>query len=567
MAASADALAVLVVHLHLPAILAAAAPPLGQTGRLLIALGLAGLGGGLGLLIGLMLHARAPLSGGKAIRAKSGARSSAAMPDDGGIAGKAAEASPSQPSGAQAMRVRNRDAHPDAPPRRPLVVTEDVLPYAVPEVARSIVAPPAWIAAELSQDAPDQDAPDQDAPDQDGPDNTGPDKIDADHDDADAPLGAFVPPVSTPIDHADNLPPFLAAALAATRSAAAPAPLSPVDPIILPVEPVAPTPDPLCADIDADAADKADAVDAAPHAQSDGHAATAPLPLASQAAAAPQAPIAEVPLASLGLVQLIERLALAIAARQARQTVPVAAVSGSAPVAPAADAVDPRMPLHRFDPLTMDPTGPLLRAKPARLGRIGDSAPEADAETPPAGGAPLADAGVYLHDPLGDAGLAAHTWAEADDEDLPPPSLARFLGGSVGRHVVDAESFDPMPVEAFDGDTGDGDTGDSDPADEPEDGETGAAEARYSSLVTMAMPRPELVAVAPVRGHGDRDGAHEDGPVVPFPVPPTRLPGTEARSIADGAESPSESKPTDRDQADRALRDALATLRRMSAQR
>ena len=544
LAASADALASLVLHLHLPAILPAAAPPLGLTARLLVALGLAGLGGAFGLMLGLSLYVRA----GGAPLFTARAKPTKAVPEPRA----AAEGS------SQAPRVRSRDAHPDAPTRRPLVVTEDVLPYHTPaadavaegapaliegaliesdapQASRPTVVPPAWIAAELSHDEP------EDAGDALG------------YDAVDAPFGSFAGSASAA--QTDHLPPFLAAALAATHASAEPFAFTPADPIIIPAEPEILPAETLVTEPEGEAV---------PHAE----APAIPAPLASQAAAAPHVPIAEAPVASLGLVQLIERLALAIAARQARHAALAAHVGPDSDdthgdlAMPIADVVDPRMPLHRFDPLTMDPTGPLLRAKPARLGRIGNSFGEAGSDHavedhavedgyPVKGGAPCAEVGpgAQLHDPLAQVGHAAHDWVDAIDHDLPP----RFLGG-----LADSSHADTGPLHATHDEGMEGDEAEADDSAEV-GGEGDVVESRYSSLVNMAIPRPELVpSVAPVRHADERDVTDESGPVVHFPFAPTRLPVGDAAPEAAGDETV---------HADRALRDALATLRRMTAQR
>jgi hypothetical protein len=498
LAASADALAALVLHLHLPAILPAAAPPLGLTARLLAALALAGLGGVFGLVLGLVLYARA--GGALPVRLPR----VAAVAEPGPAEPRSAEPK-SDPvaSHAQAPRVRSRDAHPDAPPRRPLVVSDDVLPYP------ATVFEPAFVQPETTAQVMTAQAIAPSA-----------------HEDFAVEYSPFAPDLSTaePEDLAQedlaqhDLPPFLAAALSAAQRAEGPVFVVPSEPIILPAEPEAIEPEPVVV-----------AVPAPPVSLP---------PLASLAAATPQAPLSEAPLASLGLVQLIERLALAIATRQARRA------AAPAPV-PTVDAVDPRMPLHRFDPLTMDPTGPLLRAKPARFDQVDLPEVEAYAEHSPAEHAPpehapVAGHGALLHDPL----AAAGAWADEDHADHLGP---RFLGAPAGGdHPDDAHALTAGFVADHDASTDDG-----------------IIEHRYSSLVDMAMPRPELVSpelvplaapVSHVPGHFE---ASEAGPVVPFPL---RLSGGEASA----ASAPHDFVPNE---ADRALREALATLRRMSAQR
>ena len=483
LAAGADALAALVVHLHLPAILPAAAPPLGLTARLVLGLALAGLGGAIGLAIGVALFLRA---GGK-LPARPARPVAAPAPREDPVV----VAEP-------ALRVRSRDAHPDAPPRRPLVVTEDVLPYPT-----AMVEPAA-------------------APEPAGP--TEPDAISFDHGGPGQTERPF-DPNSEPAD----LPPFLAAAMSAVNRNSAPVVVAPSEPIIVPAFDQADMPEAREPEVvehevvEAVAveplADEHETVEPAPEPVVV-HAPVTPLPLASVAAAAPKTPLDELPLASLGLVQLIERLALAIATRQAHR----AAVAAAEP-----EPVDPRMPLHRFDPLSMDPTGPLLRTKKSR----GDT----PAIRPEAADDQVEAATITtLPDPLA-------TMGDWHDDHEAEPLPARFLGAGAAQ---------------------------ADTADEDAHADHDAVEHRYSSLAEMALPRPELVPFVTLEtatpGHDhdaaaqdDRHGSDRQGserytpdPVVPFP---SRLTGGDTSSaLAPG-------------DADRALREALATLRQMSAQR
>ena len=308
------------------------------------------------------------------------------------------------PIRAGAPRVRSRDAHPDAPPRRPLVVTEDVLPFA----ATSRFVTPAPEAAE-----------------------------------------PVIEPAPHAADPAEDLPPFLAEAWHASR-AEAPEPEVVREPAVV-SEPVAVAPAP--------APEPVFVIPA--------------LPLAARAAAEPRLPIGDAPIESLGLVQLIERLAQAIAARQALRAERDAAAAEAASALAA--TLDPRAPLHRFDPLTMDPTGPLLRAKPRR-----DPAFEVELDPAEAAIEPAAD--------------------------------------------VDPDSDDPL-----------------------------AGEHRYASLAAMAMPRPDLIAAA--ESSAEPAEAPAASPVVQLHPRGSAVPVADAVAEEQG-EDP-----------DRALRDALATLRRISGQR
>lgn len=473
--ARADALAGLARHLHLPG----ATPQPGMFARLILVVLLGGLGTGIGLLLGRVLHGRA--SQGKP-------QSSVATPPLAKKPGKTAapetaatvaRADSTEPHRSQ--RVRSRDAHPDAPPRRPLIVTEDVLPYPtmMGEGAPSVSPAPSTAPAPSPSPAPSSSP---------------------------ALQTDVMPDIAiAPMSDTEELPPFLAAAFAAVRKDDTPPFLVSAEPVIAPAEPVPPIdtmPEPEPAAIRTHdfiaakpAATEPDMV--APTADVPHAAPASPAPLTSVAAAAPQPALGDMPLASLGLVHLIERLAVAIATRQQHQAHAIAAHdAGPALYDPpsAGEGVDPFTPLHRFDPVTMDPAGPLLRTKPSR----------------------------------GNA-----TEHAADPADAPHP------------HADDVAAHDHQEI----------------PADAHVEVQ---AEGRYSSLADMVMPRPELVAYVPMAEHAlelghehyadaHDDTIHHDDPVVQFP----------SRLVAsDGAAQPL--APTE---ADRALREALATLRQMSAQR
>jgi len=107
LAISSDVLGRLVTAIGLPALVPAAAPPLGFTAHLLVALALTAVGAGLGLLVGLRLRPQAGSQNGPQESSFAAPAPVAAAPLDTGV-----------------PKVRARDAHPDAPPRRPLVLTE-----------------------------------------------------------------------------------------------------------------------------------------------------------------------------------------------------------------------------------------------------------------------------------------------------------------------------------------------------------------------------------------------------------------------------------------------------------
>jgi len=124
--------------------LAAAAPPLGQTARLLMALGLAGLGGVLGLILGRSLAAQAKFTR-PVERAVIHAASEEPIGDEAdtfgedtsglGLRDRLARLT-GQGDGprdfADLPRLRARDSHPDAPGRKPLTLSDDLVADPVP---------------------------------------------------------------------------------------------------------------------------------------------------------------------------------------------------------------------------------------------------------------------------------------------------------------------------------------------------------------------------------------------------------------------------------------------------
>ena len=553
LAASGDALASLVGHLHISMILAAAAPPLGTTAHVLIAIGLAGLGAASGLVLGLVLHARAAgVSLFDLPRINAGivrARAARPAPKPHETAEDFAADDPTTP----APRVRNRDAHPDAPPRRPLVVTEDVLPYHAPVTTIELVHEP------VANGDPVSTAQDN------GPDFG--EGLRYDH--SDAPFGAFMTAHSAAAAPVQNsqVPPFFASSFGVVPPLAQSGGYGAGDPIVVPPETGPQVELAHARSVSLDAlVDQDGPVDQAGPVDQDGPVFQAspvfhpgPMPLASQAGVAPQVPIAEVPVASLGLVQLIERLALAITVRQARH----AEQNYRGVCAPTAAG---------------DSAGPLLRAKPSRLGQVSET-PDPDNSVPAfTQPAPAGDgaAAIHLHDPLARIDAAHNDWVDAPDDDLPP----RFLGGHVDQHLAGSAPSDTAVPEAMVPASAESFPAESFPADSfpansfPDDtfaapqGVFGASkdaaapvETRYSSLINMTMVRPDQAPPATrlpdsmEPPHGLEPGlVHQNDPVVQFPFP-----------AGDNAAPAPMRAPTD--QADRALRDALATLRRMSAQR
>ncbi|MDR6512443.1 hypothetical protein J2792_003326 [Novosphingobium capsulatum] len=268
-----------VVASGLPHLVAAAAPPLGFTARALVALLLTGLGGVIGLALGLRLGARHRVAIDPATWAE--------VQDEAPVA----------------PRVRARDAHPDAPPRRPLVVSADMIDES--ETAILIDEPASTLPLPLPTLADEALA-----------DDLAPATFDpfAIYENEEEPDDLFVPP------------PFLTVAReqAAPREEAVETPTE--MPIIAAAEadavPVAEPEVETAAETEAEAQAEPDAVEAADVAAHD----PAPVAVASPAltpslfAKARDAmgesgpsPVAQADLDGLGLVQLVERLALAIA--------------------------------------------------------------------------------------------------------------------------------------------------------------------------------------------------------------------------------------------------------------
>lgn len=106
-----------IVMIGLPAAMPAAAPPLGITARLLIALALTVAGIVLGLLLALRLRARS----GEAVRYRK--------PVSFAVQDGHDQVAASEPVSALAARLQVRaiDSHPDAPPRRPFSLSEDLV--------------------------------------------------------------------------------------------------------------------------------------------------------------------------------------------------------------------------------------------------------------------------------------------------------------------------------------------------------------------------------------------------------------------------------------------------------
>lgn len=449
-----------VVASGLPHLVAAAAPPLGFTARALVALLLTGFGGVLGLVVGWRLGARHR------------------VPVDPATALEVEDAAPIAP------RVRARDAHPDAPPRRPLVVSDDMIDEAetailTDEALGASLRRRPLVAADLAPLRAPLDAAEDLQP-------GGRDFAAAAFD----PFAIYESEAETEIEPAAPFTPpaFLAEALNETAPIAAdvPADIAPVDeePAVADEE-IAPADEPV-----APVADRqADPDDAHEPAAPEAPASPAPslFALAREVASASgRSPVAQADLDGLGLVQLVERLALAIADHRR-------ALDNAAPEMPASDS-------------------------------------------------PASDSGV----PFGDARGGMHP---ADVLDV--PRLDRL------RHV------DPATPGAG-------------------AGESAVLEERYSSLLDMAAAvrradparqglagasaaLPQPVVIFPGQGRAQRHDGNHAATATPGPFERPYLAAVPSRfqqvEAGEGDALP------DATSTEQALRDALATLQRMTANR
>lgn len=126
----ADLLSDLVGASGLPSLLAAAEPPLGLTAR--IAIGLVGALATFGLVIALLrLLDRSGLDADKPVRAPAPA-----------------------PDIDEALKLRRRDSHPDAPVRRPISATRDLGEPAPPFSPRAVPPLPDPVAVAIAVEAP-----------------------------------------------------------------------------------------------------------------------------------------------------------------------------------------------------------------------------------------------------------------------------------------------------------------------------------------------------------------------------------------------------------------------------
>ena len=276
LAISSDALGALVVMIGLPALVPAAAPPLGFTAHLLVAFALGTAGAALGLTLALRLRPQDVNAQADAVRPMYAAAPFA------------------EPEADETYKVRARDAHPDAPPRRPLVLTEA---FADPQPAAPFTQPD-QPEAPLLRRKPGKAASDDSA-------------------DAELPSAPWI---------AEYTPGGLAAVEPLDLSALDLADSAQDDALVLQADAAEEEALPLCGTAMPQAEVEQETETCAQPAVPALIAATPQLPVglaAGMAGAQPDrlaggwSPVAGAPLESLGLVQLIERLALAMAARTA----------------------------------------------------------------------------------------------------------------------------------------------------------------------------------------------------------------------------------------------------------
>ncbi|GMM60934.1 hypothetical protein NUTIK01_17110 [Novosphingobium sp. IK01] len=521
-----------VVALGLPKIVAAAAPPLGFTARVLVTLALVGLGGLLGLVVGLRLGTRkavpadeAPVTFG---RRKSGAAELAALveEDEQGriaeqplVAGDPAHqdvapqeaplpvvsdlagsgpVAPDAPFDAPvaapaAPRVRARDAHPDAPPRRPLTVSDDM----IDEAETRILSDDEEASLRPSREGRlfdpfaiyEDDAGDgQDEP--------------------------FVPPafLARTFDRAEQP----AGPAVPAQASDEPVGEAPVD--------VAPEPEPA-AQVSVEAVEENDEdrmtdEDGALHGDHD------PLLAAHPARTGLASPVAQADLDGLGLVQLVERLALAIAShREDRDgsSMVGSSIVGRAPVFAASETVG--APVGPSDVVTMPRLSRAFDAEPRAEARIASNDGSGNDGPGNDGGVNDAGQGGVFTLARGEPAVLEDRYSSLTDV---VPALRRgddkILGDSLsGESLSGDENFaQGRPLVIFPGQAR------ALAADGPVPARASAGD------VSPAFERPVLASV------------------------PTRF---QAIARGDGART------SDLDDPEQALRDALATLQKMTANR
>lgn len=551
----------LVSAVGLPAVLPAAAPPLGFTARAMVALALTGVGALAGLVLALRLRGK----GKDAAPASSRRFNLGRKP--------AEDAEP---------RRRARDGHPDAPARRPVAASEDL----------SGIEPLGERAFETS---------------------TGPVRRAglqaAIYDESSFATPAPLPGAVGTVEEE------------AVPAAGERAPFAAPEPFVAEIEPVAEDAEfhelAEFQELDDDEpafveppAFAEPAIEPERQPQPEPMAASpAPAPFAAKPdIAAPASPVAASPVGELGTVQLVERLAMAMAARRAApQAVQSAAPVARAEVRPAIVTqpaeLAPAIETEWAEPVPVEPVAAAPRPTPAfSPPPVIEPEIEADEEpaplpvfsveqeiepelapepvrpvvaptapaTPPARAfdrpaaeapAPVVSLRPQAMQPLVD---------DFDDEDGDDADfLPRFLGGPASRAGASASPFGapaatPAPAAAVEAEVS------RNPAPAPEADETDGEDDdnRFSSLLNMSRPsaRTEFVRVE----EPEAEAGAEIEPVVVFPGQGPRIAAPFAAPPAPGmAAAPIARQPAkeDSEETDRALRAALATLQRMTSSR
>ena len=519
-------------------VIAAAAPPLGQTARLLLALGLAGLGAVLGLLFGRRLAApgavAAPrrrdivrtVSDDDAPAPRMGVRDRLARLTGHGDGPRDFDDLP---------RLRARDRHPDAPSRKPLSPA-DVMAGDVSAVEESV-------GEALRRRAASSETEYAPAP--------------------------FSGPAPVPGDGWAAPGPFSAPAMPAEAARDADEPLelhlvAEPEPIVIEEAPVVfAAPAPFAAPVAPVAAIAAPAAVALVSSE----------PL--REALNPQA-IAEAPLDSLGVVQLTERLAIAMRVRRERDARRVEAEAAQVEEAPIVlpSLVAVRTPEPEPE-AGREPESVAVFPEPA-IARF--AAPSAPLEMPQSFRTPLRfddddehgdeDAAMpALARSLSLApAMAAEQPAAEVEAPLPDEALARgleILARRSGQPVVPEQHAKPSPE-----------------ADQAElDAE--ALEDGYSSLLNLSrvparngavrIEEPESDEIEPVVVFPGQAGASARALPGPFSAPPSpnSSPPAAPFGVHEAAAAPASAtaKPRDPAETDRALKSALASLQRISGTR
>ena len=533
----------IVTTLGIDRIVPAAAPPLGQTARLLLALGMAGVGEIAGLVIGARLAARQT---SHQVRQR-------------GIKPAVSEAGIAE----NAPNLRGRDRHPDAPARKPLSAASDL----GDDVARELSGiDTALRRRALASEAVREPRPFLEV----------------------APLpGEQWPPVAQDSSEAESPVEPEADPVAAIDDAGEVFDLGAFD--ALPEVPVETPPESFVASFVPPPGPVV-----APFAMPEPSSPPVTEAIFELAASAPVAEIATASLEVLGVVQLSERLALALQARRERRAqVPAVVAVAAAPIiiASVEELVDePLAIVSAEDPPFAEPIS-------------GHEEPTVPAQQPPAFApapfaAPASFAPVALDDVVEDDDLPALARSLtmprftglglAAPEIVPDPiapELERgleILARRAPKPVVEPAAQDEYPEAlepAFEaeGMTGADDEADDEGIDELTDE---VLEQGYSSLLAIGsgLQRPEAVRIE--EPHSD-----EIEPVVIFPGQGARFAAESSRTQLQSSANAPFARPgtapsafevpplgepasqTNPEETDRALRAALASLQRISGAR